>query len=120
MFLHNFKNKEDVLQDFYTPKGWENINIILASYTYENYSGNAFVLFEQNGKYYEVNGSHCSCRGLEECWSPEETSLEALTSRLVNGTLGRDYDGTNEFADELAMVLKIYEFNRDFEKKLGE
>lgn len=29
---------------------WEPINILFASYGYENYSGDAFVLFERDGK----------------------------------------------------------------------
>jgi hypothetical protein len=42
---------------------WEGINILFASYGCANYSGDAWVLFEQDGKLYEVNGSHCSCYG---------------------------------------------------------
>lgn len=41
-------------------KQWENINILFASYGQANYSGDAWVLFEQNNKLYEVNGGHCS------------------------------------------------------------
>lgn len=61
-------------------KGWEGINILFASYGEDNYSGNAFVLFEKDGKLYEVNGSHCSCYGLEGQFEPEETTLEARGS----------------------------------------
>jgi hypothetical protein len=28
-----------------------------------------------------VNGSHCSCHGLEGQWEPEETSMKALEHR---------------------------------------
>ncbi len=55
--------------------------IIYAAYAYENYSGNAFVLFSKDGQLYEVNGSHCSCYGLENQWEAEKTSWEALKSR---------------------------------------
>jgi hypothetical protein len=48
----------------------------------EPYSGSAFVLFERDGKLYEVHGSHCSCYGLEGQWEPEETTWEALAMRL--------------------------------------
>lgn len=58
-----------------------NEDILLASYDNEDYSGSAFVLFLRDGKLFEVNGSHCSCNGLEECWHPEETSWEALKMR---------------------------------------
>lgn len=60
----------------------EGYEILLASYTYEDYSGDAFVLFNHDGKMYEVNGSHCSCYGLEEQWIPEEVTEADLWHRL--------------------------------------
>lgn len=65
------------------------VNILFASYTYENYSGTAFVLFEKGGKLYEVNGGHCSCYGLEGQWEPEETSWESIKIREFDSL----YDG---------------------------
>lgn len=71
--------------------------VLLASYTYEDYSGSAFVLFARDGKLYEVHGSHCSCYGLSESsysgdsrsqWDPEETSVEALRFRTRNPEYG--------------------------------
>ena len=81
---------------------------MLASYTYENYSGDAFVLFRKNGKLYEVNGSHCSCYGLgeesiggsESQWQPEETTIESLKHRLKNG----NFDG--HFSNELKELVE--------------
>jgi hypothetical protein len=55
--------------------------ILFASYENQDYDGDAFVLFRKDGKLYEVHGSHCSCYGLEECWQPEETTVEALAER---------------------------------------
>lgn len=89
-------------------KKYEEFDIILASYTYENYSGDAFVLFEHDGKLYEVNGGHCSCYGLEGQWSPEETTIEALKHRIEKGSLGTGY-GLNEFKNELEQVLNDLE-----------
>jgi hypothetical protein len=82
-------------------------NILFASYGTDNYSGDAFVLFEQDGRLYEVNGSHCSCVGLEGQWSPEETTLEALAHRLTVGTMGVDDYSGNEFATELKQFLGL-------------
>ena len=59
----------------------EGIEILYAWYEYESYSGSAFVLFRKDDKLYEVNGSHCSCYGLEDQWDPEETNVEALLKR---------------------------------------
>lgn len=86
---------------------WENINILFASYGEGNYSGDAWVLFEQNEKLYEVNGSHCSCYGLEGQWSPEKTTLEVIKHRLIEGTMGSDNYSDNEFAKELKEFLGI-------------
>ena len=92
------------MDDFEITEGdLEGVEILLASYTYENYSGDAFVLFRKGGKLYEVNGGHCSCYGLEGQWDPEETTVAELRHRLTEGNLGRYYG--NEFADELSAVL---------------
>lgn len=56
-------------------------DILLATYEYEHYSGSAFVLFERDGKLFEVHGSHCSCYGLEGQWEPEETTWAAIAMR---------------------------------------
>lgn len=55
--------------------------VLLAVYIQESYEGAAFVLYRRNGVLYEVNGSHCSCYGLEGQWKPEETSWAALLMR---------------------------------------
>lgn len=59
-------------------------DVLFAWYEYANYEGEAFVLFRREGLMYEVYGSHCSCHGLEDQWTPEESSLAELTKR-VNG-----------------------------------
>lgn len=90
---------------------WVGIDeVLLASYTYEDYSGDAFVLFRKSDKLYEVNGGHCSCYGLEGQWEPEETNVEALRHRLDNGYFGtyqnwKEENKRNVFADELREVL---------------
>jgi|SRR6187402_177083 len=99
-FLEIFGCKEDVLNQFEAfgfksyryddtknPDFPENIEILFAWYEYEDYSGDAFVLyFDKNtNKLYEVHGGHCSCYGLEDQWNPEECSLEGLAYRMRNG-----------------------------------
>lgn len=51
--------------------------VVYAGYTYEDYSGSALVVFEQNGELWENHDSHCSCNGLDR-WSPERAEPEAL------------------------------------------
>ncbi|OMD16244.1 hypothetical protein [Paenibacillus odorifer] len=118
ILLNDWKSVEDMYEDFEEDWGIshnhpitdkDDIEIILASYTNENYEGEAFVLFRRksDGKLYEVNGGHCSCYGLEGQWNPEETTVEALEYRLVSGTLGKSGwdDDVNRFADELTEAL---------------
>lgn len=88
---------------------WQGVEVLLASYSYQDYSADAFVLFRKAGKLYEVNGSHCSCHGLEGQWEPEETTIAALRHRLDNGKLGTDSYCGNEFAVELREVLDAME-----------
>lgn len=93
-------------------KRWENIHILFASYGQANYSGAAWVLFRQNGKLYEVNGSHCSCYGLENQWEPEEVLLEELEHRLLTGTFGEDSWSDNNFKQEICEFLGVeYQLN---------
>lgn len=81
--------------------------ILFATYTYENYSGSAFVIFEEGGKLYEVNGSHCSCYGLENLWDPELVSLKELKNRVVKGNLGAGSYSGESFNVELKKFLGI-------------
>lgn len=74
------------------------VEILLAYYSYEN-SGEAFVLFRKDGVLYEVNGSHCSCYGLEGQWKPEEVMLEELEHRTVKGEFGKEYSWIEEKDD---------------------
>lgn len=123
VFLHNWSEKIDVIGDFkniyatgkeyrmeeppYGNEDYKNINILFASYGSDNHSGDAFVLFEENGVLYEVNGSHCSCCGLEGQWETEEVSLKELENRLINGSFGEDDYSGNEFKQDLCEFLGI-------------
>lgn len=88
-----FTSYNDVMDNFeVNEQQRENITILLAWYSYDNYSGDAFVLFiKPGGKMYEVNASHCSCYGLENQWNPEETTTAALRHRAVNGMIDSDF-----------------------------
>lgn len=82
MYFGSFTNREDVMSNFNIKDAdLENCRILFAGYSNEDYDGYAMVIFSKEGKLYEVNGSHCSCYGLEDQWTPEETSLEVLKTR---------------------------------------
>lgn len=86
---------------------YENINILFASYSCDNYEGDAYVLFEREGQLFEVFGSHCSCYGLEGQFEEEESSLDAIEHRLLNGTFAESYWTGNVFKKELCKFLGV-------------
>lgn len=95
-------------------KDFKNIKILFASYGSDNYTGNAWVLYEENGLLFEVNGSHCSCYGLEGQWQPEEVILSEIKNRLEKGTFGEDDYSGNIFKKELCKFLSVkFIENRD-------
>ena len=108
LYINDWSNLEDLTKDFeLSPQGLEDCKILFASYGCECYTGEAFVLVAKNNELFEVNGSHCSCYGLENQWSLEEVVLKELEHRLVSGRLGTsDYCG-NAFAKELKEFLGI-------------
>lgn len=107
MYLNDWKEggKEQLIEAFEIEEGnLDGCNILLASYEYENYEGDAFVLYEKDGKLFEVNGSHCSCYELEGQWEPEETTKEVLLKRVNDGSLGQYYS-INVYKTELLEVI---------------
>lgn len=100
-YYGDWSDEAGLIRDFDIDKSdLGGVDILFAYYSYENYSGEAFVIFEKEGKLYEVNGGHCSCYGLEDQWSPEETTVEAIEARI-------DSDYTfNGCREELKEVLK--------------
>lgn len=103
MYLGIFECKEDVFREFSALGEMQDCRVLFAWYNYEDYSGEAFVLFERDGKLYEVHGSHCSCYGLEGCWNPDEVSVEALNHYMKKGTFG--YQDCGMYAKKLKGVL---------------
>lgn len=106
VFLNDWSGVDSLVRDF-EDEGVKNYNVLFASYSYANYSGDAFVLLEKDGELYEVNGGHCSCYGLEGQFSPEKTDLKAIQYRLENGSMGSDDWCGNQYGSELKEFLGI-------------
>lgn len=82
VYFELFSSREDMISNFaVTSEQLEGVEILYAVYHDGDYCGDAQVIFRKEGKLYEVNGSHCSCYGLEGQWEPEETSVIALLAR---------------------------------------
>jgi len=113
MYLHEWAHDNEaesraaMLTNFaITERALDGATILLASYSDESYSGDAYVLLERDGVLYEVHGSHCSCYGLEDQWEPEQTSPAALRSRLEKGDLY--LYGVATYGDELRTILDTF------------
>lgn len=118
IFLHNWDSKKSMIADFEGTYGIDNltpeqiakydhVDVLLASYGTDNYSGGAFVLFrnKNDGKFYENHGSHCSCYGLEDQWGEELCDLDSLKHRVSEGSLGSDEYCDNVFKDEIRKLI---------------
>lgn len=82
VYFGEFNSESDVFGNFcVSEEQSKGVEILYAHYDCPPYEGYATVIFRKDGKLYEVNGSHCSCMGLEDQWEPEETSVVALLAR---------------------------------------
>ena len=52
--------------------------VLYASYDQFGYEGAVYCLTLINGELHDVEGSHCSCYGLEDLWNPQKTNLKAV------------------------------------------
>ena len=113
MYLHDWENTglEGLKEDFrITDADLAGVSILIASYTYENYSGAAIVLLEKDGKLFEVTGGHCSCHGLEEQWEPGETSIHALIRALNGKSRWLPYGVDTADPEELKVWWAVHEY----------
>lgn len=84
--------------------------ILFAFYGYQDYEGDAYVLYQdEEGTLWEVEGSHCSCNGLEEQWSPGEVTVPYLLKRVAEG--GNSYTGFGIAIDDIKKVAEYLDKN---------
>jgi hypothetical protein len=101
-YIENFTSREDIISNYEAPAdALKGAKIHLAWYGYGHYDGQSLVIFEKEGQLYEVNGSHCSCRGLEGQWSPEQTSWKALSGRNIDDQYTTGAAVANELLQKL-------------------
>lgn len=58
-------------------------HFIIADIDHCGYEGDAYFLIShrETGELFEVSGSHCSCMGFEDQWSPKLTTVSYLCSQ---------------------------------------
>lgn len=88
MYFDIFSDRYSVLSQFEVKSSQiaelEDAEFLFAAYGGRAWEGAAIVIYTHDGKLFEVNGSHCSCYGLERQWKPEETSWGALAMRKLD------------------------------------
>jgi len=104
-----FKSNKDIEERFRLDPGYLKKNdliTIYAQYNYEDYSGGAFLLFwhKKSNRIFEVNGSHCSCYGLEGQFTLEPTKLRSVVMRESSGRY--NYKDIAKFASIRLLRLK--------------
>ncbi len=85
MLFNDWKNssQDNVLRDFgLSDEERRKWTVVGGSYVYENYDGRAILYVAQDGKLYEVTGSHCSCNGLEGDFTPQEVRPSTIVTML--------------------------------------
>lgn len=104
-----FESEDDVFNSFEVPQDdrgkWE---VLVGAYTEDyGWDGHAFVLARnrEDGHLYEAYGSHCSCYGLEDQWSPELCVPEELIKRPV--IFSGAYDQPEDPGLRLAVAIAV-------------
>jgi len=122
VYLNNFDCWEDVLNAFGGIYEWDSNTeaskkflannpepekVFYANYDTDSYEGSALVIWYDKGKYYFLQGSHCSCYGLEESgFDPEvydtkKVFLQALEKMNYVYTLSQE-----DFKDLIEVIRK--------------
>ena len=85
-YNNDFVDFDDVVGSYRARVTEDDIVILWADYTYEDYQGESEVYFfdKRDGLFYEVHAYHCSCYGLEDQWEPEEIGDLYFTLEYFN------------------------------------
>lgn len=114
LYSGKFTSIEDVLREFKITEQDlydDNLEIIMAHY-YRSFSGEASVLLYsyEDSEYYEVNGNHCSCYGLEGQWCLEKIgSFKFLKKYYEKMTNDSDGYGVSNMIKESGYSLEDIE-----------
>ncbi len=105
-YTGDFSSAEDVRKQFeISQEDLKDTEVLLAQYETGNYEGSAYVLFRRDGRLYDVEGSHCSCNGLEDQWVPVETCIEKIEQDLSTKTRWREEYGDPHTAEQLRVII---------------
>lgn len=111
MFFGSFGNKSDVCKQFEISDF--DGTVIFAVYDMYGYEGEAEVIFVNDGNFYMVHGSHCSCYGLEDQWEPIEMPINGLRRIIEGSRLLSEYGTGLSEALEVIDGLNLEEASED-------
>jgi hypothetical protein len=97
--------KEAVQKEYEaSDEDFKGVRILVASYGYESYEGESFVMFLKDRRLNVVFAGHCSCYGLEGRWEPEKVSINAMRNLLE--TRSYTFAGGREVVAEVINQLE--------------
>lgn len=72
------------------PKGLDGMRVLIAYESQGSWGcdSSGWFLLLKGDDLYEVHGSHCSCYGFEDQWTPEKTTVEYLLSQKFSFSCG--------------------------------
>lgn len=97
----DFPNWAEVFEQFGAPCPKREPAHIFAIYNYDGPEGSALVIVRRGKKFLVIEGSHCSCFGLEGQWTPTEHGERDLR-KLLSATSGL----FERFCDDIETWLK--------------
>ena len=74
---------------------------VFATYETPSYEGYALVIYKEGSTYSVVEGSHCSCYGLEGQFEPTEGHSEADILKMTEASYGQFKDYAKEIKEWL-------------------
>ena len=83
-YFGHLSSFDDLCNEFRISNEVQDNQIVFAGYFTESYEGSAVVLFFNNFGINIVEGSHCSCNGLEGQWKPQLMNWGALDMKMFN------------------------------------
>lgn len=105
-YIGEFADWNDVNYNFGGECPAKEPRYVFAGYDTPSYEGYSTVLTSNDGrKFSVVEGSHCSCYGLEGQWCPTEHSRTDI-KKMMTATYGFFYQQRASLADWLAHVAR--------------
>jgi hypothetical protein len=98
IYRDDFSNWAEVVENFTGNCPKEEPRFVFAEYEPGDYCGSAVVITSNDGeKFSLVEGSHCSCMGLEDQWEPTEHT-EPEIRKMMEANFGFFHRNRNDLA----------------------